>query len=110
MRYIEIISSLISVMRKFAFYKRIKKKSFFHVLSIEKYEIVLREKFFWKARYFLKKFDFNDRCQNKIEDNFQKYTVDSVSHKIDFMTFGPHRGRPQAWKLNELKSYLRQNF
>ena len=66
-------------------------KSFESLAIREKFRIGLREQKFLKDKdFFSKNFDFNDRCQSKIEDNFENKSQLSytVFYRIDFLAFG----------------------
>ena len=67
---------------------------------IEKLEIGLREKFFLKTRNWFSKISISKL--NEIEDNNEKYIVDSARQfpkKIDFPVYSLHRDHPPAWVL-----------
>ena len=65
-------------------------------------DIGLREQnFFVGKELFFKNFDFNNRCQNEIEDKNEKIRSrfgNTLSQKIDFMILGLHRDYPPAWE------------
>ena len=50
---------------------------------------------------FFENFDFNQRCKNEIEDNNEKYAVDSAIQlaKINFTDYGIHRDNSPSWEL-----------
>ena len=71
----------------------------------------LKMKFFWFQGVFSVYNDFQNWCENEIQDNNEKscnWFKNKGPQKIDFRADGTHRSHPTAWELRKFRNMLVQ--